>query len=223
MIVTRTEIIQFDGNDGVSSMCHYSKNLFNQANYEIKQALSEEGKWLRYEKLNGLFKGTENYGKMPAQSAQQTLKLIDKSWKSFFKSIKDWKKNSSNYFAMPKTPKYEKKNGEYILVFTNQQCKIKDGYVVFPKIMNLEIETRLHDIKLRQVRIVPMGVGYNEKWIQKCNMGKRNNQKFTQLPFYKLVNQLKYKAEDANIKIIEQEESYTSKCSFLDNEPALFS
>jgi IS605 OrfB family transposase len=62
-------------------------------------------------------------------------------------------------------------------------------------------------------------IGYNEGWKQEVDMGKRNNQKFTQIPFHRLLEQLKYKAEDVGLKVIEQEESYTSKCSFLDGEP----
>ena len=49
-------------------------------------------------------------------------------------------------------------------------------------------------------------------------MGKVNNQNFVQLPFNMLINQIKYKAEELGISVIIQEESHTSKCSFLDNE-----
>ena len=48
-----------------------------------------------------------------AQTAQQTLRLLDKNWKSFFKSIKDWSKNKSKYLGKPKMPKYLKKDGFY--------------------------------------------------------------------------------------------------------------
>ena len=49
-------------------------------------------------------------------------------------------------------------------------------------------------------------------------MGKINNQKFIQIPFEMLINQLNYKCEDNNIKLIETNESYTSGTSFLDGE-----
>lgn len=61
-------------------------------------------------------------------------------------------------------------------------------------------------------------VGYNKGWKQNINMGKVNNQTFVSIPFYQLVQQLLYKCELLGIKCILQEESYTSKCSFLDNE-----
>lgn len=61
-------------------------------------------------------------------------------------------------------------------------------------------------------------VGYNEFWKQNINIGKVNNQKFVQIPFEKMVFMLKYKCDKYGINITTHEESYTSKCSFLDNE-----
>jgi len=62
-------------------------------------------------------------------------------------------------------------------------------------------------------------IGYNKNWKQDVNLGKRNNQTFVTIPFYQLVNQISYKAEEEGIQVITQEESYTSRCSFLDLEP----
>jgi putative transposase len=61
-------------------------------------------------------------------------------------------------------------------------------------------------------------IGYNEFWKQKVNIGKVNNQKFVQIPFDKLLFMIKYKSEKYGINVITNEESYTSKCSFLDGE-----
>ena len=62
-------------------------------------------------------------------------------------------------------------------------------------------------------------VGYNEEWKENINLGKRNNQNFVNIPFLTLINQLEYKCKLEGINFILTEESYTSKCSFLDNEP----
>ena len=51
------------------------------------------------------------------------------------------------------------------------------------------------------------------------NIGKRNNQNFANIPFYKFKNKLTYLCEEAGIEVVEQEESYTSKSSFLDSDP----
>lgn len=61
-------------------------------------------------------------------------------------------------------------------------------------------------------------VGYNKEWKQDIKLGKRNNQTFVQIPYYKLINMLEYKCELYGIKLILHEESYTSKCSFVDKE-----
>ena len=62
-------------------------------------------------------------------------------------------------------------------------------------------------------------IGYNHGWKQKINIGKRNNQKFVQIPFLKLVKQIEYKAQLIGINVLTVNEHHTSKCSFLDNEP----
>jgi putative transposase len=61
-------------------------------------------------------------------------------------------------------------------------------------------------------------IGYNATWKQEVNMGKRNNQNFVSIPFLMLIDKIQYKAELIGIHVILQEESYTSKCSFLDRE-----
>lgn len=61
-------------------------------------------------------------------------------------------------------------------------------------------------------------VGYNKNWKQDINIGRINNQNFTNIPFYKLINILEYKCKLYGINFILQEESYTSKSSFLDKD-----
>ena len=68
-------------------------------------------------------------------------------------------------------------------------------------------------------RISTLVVGYNEEWKQNISIGRVNNQSFVTIPFYTFVQQLEYKCKLEGIKVILTEESYTSKCSFLDNEP----
>lgn len=68
-------------------------------------------------------------------------------------------------------------------------------------------------------RIGTLVVGYNAGWKQNSGMGKKNNQKFVQMPFARLANYLRYKCEMIGIKFIMHEESYTSKCDALALEP----
>ena len=61
-------------------------------------------------------------------------------------------------------------------------------------------------------------IGYSNGWKQDINIGRINNQKFTEIPFYKLIQLIQYKAKLKGIRVILQEESYTSKASFFDND-----
>lgn len=332
-MVKRVEHIWIKGNNNLSSLCHISKNLYNEANYIIRQELFNSGRWIRYNELYHLLKNSDNYKSLPAQTSQQILKLLDKSWKSFFRAMKEWKKHPEKFLERPRLPRYKDKNGEHILVFTNQQAKIRDGKLILPKMVDLEVKTRVD--RLREVRILPKGVGYlieivyekiinpkrrdkkhvagidlgvrnlitmvnnigekpivvkggvvksinqyfnkemaklqsiyakqkirtgkkakrlsvkrerkindvfhkisravvnwcivhdigiivigyNQNWKQRVKISRVNNQNFVQIPFYKLINQITYKAEEEGIRVILQDESHTSKCSFLDEEP----
>lgn len=139
--------------------CFKSKNLYNYANYIIRQEFINNSNWIRYNDLDKILKNKENdfdYKNMPiSSSAQQCLKLLDKNWKSFFTSIKDYNKNPSKYLGRPKLPKYRSKNGRNILILTNQNCKIKNGYITFPKkFKGLLIKTKIRK-ELQQVRVIP--------------------------------------------------------------------
>ena len=62
-------------------------------------------------------------------------------------------------------------------------------------------------------------IGKNDGWKQEIDLGKRNNQNFVQIPHARLIEMLQYKGALVGIEVMVCEESYTSKCSFLDNEP----
>jgi putative transposase len=89
---------------------------------------------------------------------------------------------------------------------------------------NNKIDTYLHQasrtiinyLLLNQIGVLV--IGNNKQWKQDINIGKRNNQNFVQIPHYKLIQQLTYKAELVGIKVVITEESYTSRASFLDGD-----
>ena len=76
---------------------------------------------------------------------------------------------------------------------------------------------RLMDLLVKE-KISTLVIGHNKDWKNKINIGKVNNQNFVSIPFNKVIDIIKYKAEDFGIKCIEQEESYTSKASFIDDD-----
>ncbi|WP_293146584.1 MULTISPECIES: transposase [unclassified Microcoleus] len=61
-------------------------------------------------------------------------------------------------------------------------------------------------------------IGKNPGWKQSINIGKKNNQAFTNIPHAKLISLLTYKAQLAGIAVTLTEESYTSKASALDGD-----
>lgn len=62
-------------------------------------------------------------------------------------------------------------------------------------------------------------IGNNKGWKDGMNIGKRNNQNFQYIPFYRLVEKIHYKASLVGIEVIQTEEAYTSKASFVDRDP----
>ena len=67
-------------------------------------------------------------------------------------------------------------------------------------------------------KIDTLVIWYNKEWKQETKLWKVNNQNFVNIPFQRLIEMLSYKCRLVGIKVEIQEESYTSKCSFLDNE-----
>jgi putative transposase len=110
--------------------------------------------------LYTLLRKTDVYRNLPAQTAQQILRLLDKNWKSFFNAIKDWSEHPKKYQGKPRLPRYKPKAGESIVIFTNQQCRIKNGLLRFPRKTQLDsIKTRITE-RLHHIRILPHGNHY---------------------------------------------------------------
>ena len=72
--------------------------------------------------------------------------------------------------------------------------------------------------ELRKLSISKVVIGSNKEWKKGINFGCRNNQNFVQIPHFRFIEMIAYKARLAGIEVIAKEESYTSKCSFLDDE-----
>ena len=150
--------------DMLCDFAHKSKNLYNHANYLVRNEFVKNDKWLRYGEMDKILKADlefDDYKQMPtAQAAQQTLRLLEKDWKSFFAAIKDWSKHKDKYLGRPKLPKYKPKNGKHILIMTNQNVKLKKNVLTFPKTFcGFTISPRFvtldNFVSFQQIRFLP--------------------------------------------------------------------
>ena len=324
-------------------LSHIAKNLANEAIYNVRQYYFQEGEYLNYQKNYVLLKDSPNYKMLNSNMAQQILKEIDGSFKSFFGLIKLAKKGKYNYKDI-KLPNYLPKNGFTTLVIGF--VRIKDNKLTIPysntfkkehKSIEINIPPKLVDKKIKEIRIIPksnarffeiqytyeveeiqsnvdknkalaidFGInnlatcvtsqgqsfiidgrklksinqwynkenarlqsikdkqgyknkytnkqlqnvikrnnkvcdymnktarttinyclennignivcGYNVTFQRNTNLGKKNNQTFTNIPFGILREKIEYLCKLYGINFIKQEESYTSKASFFDKD-----
>ena len=326
------------------NMSHYLNNLYNYALFIVKKYFEETNKYISYNKLEKEVKNNDNYKLLPAQSAQQIIKLLDKDMRSFFSLLK--RKNNGSYTGNVSIPRYKKKGGTFNIIYTYQNCRIKNNNINFAvsKLYekNNDIKVSIPftydlDGKLKQIIVKPFNggnffeiymqyeenkkqitklnqdkylsidlglnnlativdtdghsiimngkplksynifynkkkakiqselklknnkhwskklskienkrkwfidnvfnqyvcyiikhckkynignviVGYNETWKQNINLGKKNNQNFTNIPFYIFKRKLENKCKENGIYFEMINESYTSKCDALGME-----
>jgi putative transposase len=318
-----------------------SKNLYNYANYLIRQKFIFEGVYLNYQTMDKLMQSHETYKALPTKVSQQVLKLLDKNWRSFFEACKAYKEEPEKFTGRPKLPKYRHKTeGRNILIYTVQAFSkkaLKKRGCIQPSQLPIAVKTKQTLSTINQVRIVPRNgyyvveivytkeptqaqvdpsfcvaidlgvtnlaaitsnregfvpqlvngrpikawnqwynkrmrelklclpkdqrdhvtkqmeritnkrnrqmnhylhaaskkiidflvkqgvgtiiIGKNPLWKQESEMSKQNNQNFVSIPHARFIDMLTYKADLVGIRIKLQEESYTSKASFLDLDP----
>ena len=143
------------------TLCRLSKNLFNEAMYSIRQYYFSERKYLRYENNYHVCKVSENYQALGTEIAQQTLKVVDRCFKSFFALINK-AKSGSYQFNIINLPHYLKKEGWFSLIIP--RIKIKDGAFVLPMSRDFKrkhgelrftIPPQIADKEIKEVRIHP--------------------------------------------------------------------
>lgn len=325
-------------------VCFATKNLYNQALYRVIEHYKETKKYKNYNEIvKELAKEKQvDFVRLNTKISQQVLMLLDKNWKSFFKSLKVYEKNPEKFTGKPNTPKYLPKiRGRFAAVFTIQTISkpaLKNGILKLSS-CNIQIPT---DKNVQQARIVPLKtgeykieivylkqepvltineryagidiglnnlatvvtntelkpfiingkqlksvnqnynknlakqksalphfinnksekkqrsyskitnrlthkrncraddlihrasrklvnilkqaniskvvIGKNKQWKTEINIGSKNNQKFVSIPHAEFISKVAYKLRMEGIECIQREESYTSKCSFLDGE-----
>src|SRR5712691_4282421 len=133
-----------------------SKNPYNAANYEIRQAFFHDGTYLTFSEMDKRMRSHEAYQALPAKVSQQVLRLLDKNWTSFLEAKAAYREDPSRFTGRPRLPRYKHKTeGRNILVYTVQalsQPGLRDG-LIRPSGLPITIATE-HTV-VDQVRIVP--------------------------------------------------------------------
>jgi len=146
--------------DALRELCRLSKNLYNVGLYTVRQYYFQEYKHLRYESNYHYSKGNENYKRLNTDIAQQTLKVVDRTFRSFCGLINAVKKGS--YQQKVKLPRYLPKDGYFVLIMP--RVKIKDGKFRVPMSNEfrkdrgeiwIPFPERIDPNTLKEVRIVP--------------------------------------------------------------------
>jgi putative transposase len=338
---TENRFVEIDG------LAFKSKNLYNVANYVIRQSFVYGWGYINYNEMNRLMKSHQAYKDLPAKVSQQILMILDKNWQSFFEAVKAYNIEPTKFTGRPKLPKYKDKvKGRNILVYTiqaisskqlkkgiihlsgtniliktqvkpEQICQVRlvpkcDSYVIeviynacaerirskpestvepnpkeaiasidlglnnlvaltsnqpgfvpllingrplksinqfynkrkahlqsqlkgsrktssrlggLTRCRNQKVDNYLHHTSrfiinlLRSGKIGTLVIGKNVQWKNQINLGKQTNQNFVTVPHARLIEMLEYKAVLVGIKVMVQEESYTSQSSFLNLEP----
>ncbi|WP_066380575.1 MULTISPECIES: RNA-guided endonuclease TnpB family protein [unclassified Anabaena] len=142
----------------IEQLCFAAKNLYNYANFHIRQSFIFAQKYLDYNCLAKQLKSTEPYQALPAKVAQQVLLGLHRNWLSFFAAIKAYGADKSKFLGRPKLPKYKhKEKGRHLLVYTAQAVskpKMKVGLIHLSQ-TQIHLTTKVDYVHLNQVRIVP--------------------------------------------------------------------
>ena len=162
--------------------CFLSKNLYNSSLYAIRQHFFNTKKYKNYNSLNKDFIQSHqiDYYALPTKVSQQTMKMVDQNFKSFFGLLKLKSKKA-------KIPKYLKKQGRYEIIFTIQsisQKELKKGFLKLSGI-NQKIKIRNTITNIQQVRIIPKETFncYNIEIVYKVSEKqlKKDNKKYASI------------------------------------------
>lgn len=145
----------------IDEMCLNAKNLYNYANYIIRQEYINNKRYIPYKEMNFNLKTHQQYKVCMSQPANCILRLLDKNWKSFFKGLKEYEKNPKKFLGRPQIPKYLKKNGRFNWMIPNNCCYFENGELKFRirKLQSIKWKCRCVG-RLIQVRFVPRGCVY---------------------------------------------------------------
>lgn len=171
----------------IKELCHVAKNLTNEAIYNIRQYYFDNNEYLSYEKNYKLLKSSDNYKILNSNMAQQILKEVDGSFKSFFNLLRLAKQGKYNYKDI-RLPHYLPKDS-FTTLFIGF-IRIKDSVLIVPysnaykkkhNSISIKMPPILKDKKIKEIRIIPkvnarfFEIQYTyEKYIEQKKLNNQN-------------------------------------------------
>lgn len=144
-------------------LCRLSKNVYNEALYNIRQHYFIEGSYLRYEANFYQMKDSDNYRRLGGSISQQTMRCVDAAFKSFFSMLDGVKKNKFSSRQV-NIPRYLEKDGLYPLHLVNIRIDDEGRFLVpVSRLLRKEYDVRvkikcppkIRDKHIHQVHIIP--------------------------------------------------------------------
>jgi putative transposase len=142
-----------------------SKNLYNAALYEMRQAFIRSGIYLSYEEMDTRMQPHEAYKALPAKVSQHVLRQLADAWKAFREAKAAYEEDPSTFTGRPRLPKYKHKTeGRNLLIYTLQAVSrgkrsLQRG-IIKPSMLPIEVKTQQDPRQIDQVRIVPRNGHY---------------------------------------------------------------
>ncbi len=133
-----------------------SKNLYNAANYLVRQSFIHAGVYLPSAAVYHRIKDHEAYSALPRKVSNDVLRQLERNWRAFFQALAAWQADPSKFLGRPKLPGYQdKQTGRNLLIYDIQALSAPGlrGGEVIPSQLRICIPTRQTTVK--QVRIVP--------------------------------------------------------------------
>jgi putative transposase len=141
----------------------FSKNIYNAANYRVRQAYFAGQGYLNYQAIEKCFKRRHLLPdqQLPLKVVQQVLKQVDHDWQAYFAAYAEWEAHPEKFGGKPRIPKYkDTSKGRNLLVYTTQAISnkaLKQGSIE-PSGLNIRIKTAQRQVD--QVRIIPRNRHY---------------------------------------------------------------
>jgi putative transposase len=102
----------------IDEMAFASKNLWNLANYYVRQAFIFEHIYLNNAAVYHLVKSSDAYQALPRKVSNQVLIQLDKAWTAFFEAMEAYQEHPEQFTGRPRLPTYKHKtSGRNLLVF----------------------------------------------------------------------------------------------------------